>query len=195
MEVTNRTLSTLLRVLIKQNIKEWEECLPIAEYTYNRARHSTTGKSPFEVVYGFNPLSPLDILPLPLQERINMDGSARASYLKKMHDDTRQTIERQVHRLATKININKQPMIFGIGDLVWLHLRKERFPNECKSKLLPRTDGQFKMLACINDNAYKIDIPRDKYNVSDIFNVKDLSPFHGDEDLDPRTDLSQGEGR
>ena len=38
-EVTNRTLATLLRVLIKKNIKEWEECLPIAEYAYNRARH------------------------------------------------------------------------------------------------------------------------------------------------------------
>ena len=60
--------STLLRVLIKKNINQWEACLPIAEYAYNRARHSTTGKSPFEVVYGFNPLSPLDILPLPLQE-------------------------------------------------------------------------------------------------------------------------------
>ena len=29
MEVTNRTLSTLLRVLIKRNIKEWEVCLLI----------------------------------------------------------------------------------------------------------------------------------------------------------------------
>ena len=38
------------------------------------------------------------------------------------------------------------------------------------------------------------DLPRDKYNVSDIFNVKDLSPFHGDEDFDPRTDLPQGRG-
>ena len=28
-EVTNRTLSTLLRVLIERNIKEWEKCLPI----------------------------------------------------------------------------------------------------------------------------------------------------------------------
>ena len=83
MEVTNRTLSALLRVLIKKNIKEWEECLPIAEFAYNRARHSTTGKSPFEVVYGFNPLSPLDILPLPLQERINLDASARVTHLRK----------------------------------------------------------------------------------------------------------------
>ena len=190
----NRTLSTLLRVLIKKNIKEWEECLPIAEYAYNRARHSTIGKSPFEVVYGFNPLSPLDILPLPLQERTNMDASARVNFLKKMHEDTRNTIERQVQRLATKLNFNKQPMVFNIGDLVWLHLRKDRFPKERKSKLLPRVDGPFKVLARYNNNAYKIDIPRDKYSVSDIFNIKDLSPYHGDEDFDPRSDLSQGRG-
>ena len=103
-----------------------------------------------------------------------MDASARASYIKKMHEDTRHTIERQVQRLATKLNVNKQPMIFNIGDLVWLHLRKDRFPNERKSKLLPRTDGPFKVLARYNNNAYKIDLPRGKYNVSNIFNVKDL---------------------
>ena len=193
-EVTNRTLFALLRVLIKKNIKEWEKCLPITEFAYNRARHSTTGKSPFEVVYGFNPLSPLDILPLPLQERINLDASARATHIKKVHEDTRNTIERQVQRLATKLNVNKHPMIFNIGDLLWLHLRKDRFPQERKSKLRPRADGQFTVLARYNNNTYKIDIPRDKYSVSDIFNIKDLSPFHGDEEFDPRTDLPQGRG-
>src|SRR3954470_13221771 len=30
--------------------------------------------------------------------------------------------------------------------------------------------------------------------MSDIFNAKDLSPYHGDEDFDPRSDLSQGRG-
>ena len=123
-----------------------------------------------------------------------MDASARASYINKMHEDTRHTIERQVQRLATKLNVNKQPMIFNIGDLVWIHLRKDRFPNERKSKLLPRADGTFMVLACYNNNAYKLDLPSDKYNVSDTFNVKDLSPFHGDEDLDPRSDPSQGGG-
>ena len=83
-------------------------------------------------------------------------------------------------------------MVFKPGGLVWLHLRKDRFPAERKPKLLPRADGPFKVVAHYNNNAYKIDIPRDKYNVSDIFNVKDLSPFHGDVDYNPRTDLSQG---
>ena len=52
-------------------------------------------------------------------------------------------------------------MIFNIGDLVWLHLRKDHFPEERKSKLRPCADGPFKVLARYNDNAYKIDIPRD----------------------------------
>ena len=114
-----------------------------------------------------------------------MDVSDRVNYLKKMHEDTRHTIERLVQRLATKLNVNKQPIIFSIGDLVWLHLRKDPFPNERKSKLLPRADGPFKVLARYNNNAYKIDIPRDKYSVSDIFNIKNLSTYHGDEDFDP----------
>ena len=50
------------------------------------------------------------------------------------------------------------------------------------------------MLERYNNNAYKIDLPRDKYSVSDIFNVKDLSPYHGDEYFDPRSDLFQGRG-
>ena len=48
------------------------------------------------------------------------------------------------------------------------------------------------MLARYNNNAYKIDLPSYKYNVSEIINVKDLSPYHGDEAFDPRSDLSQG---
>jgi hypothetical protein len=41
-EVVNRTLSTLLRAIIRKNIKTWEECLPHVEFAYNRAVHSAT---------------------------------------------------------------------------------------------------------------------------------------------------------
>jgi len=62
-EVVNRTLSQLLRCFVNKNLKTWEEWLPHAEFAYNRVVHSTTQMSPFEVVYGFNPLTPLDLLP------------------------------------------------------------------------------------------------------------------------------------
>ena len=78
-EVVNRTLSTLLRAIIKKkNIKTWEDCLPHVEVAYNRSVHSATKFSPFEIVYGVNPLTPLDLSLLPLSEHVNLDGKIKA---------------------------------------------------------------------------------------------------------------------
>ena len=68
-------------------------------------------------------------------------------------------------------------MIFQPGDMVWVHFRKDRFPVQRKSKLMPRGDGPFKVLAKINDNAYKIDLPTTEFGVSNTFNVADLTPY------------------
>ena len=67
-------------------------------------------------------------------------------------------------------------MVLEPGDWVWVHTRKERFPEQRKSKLQPRRDGPFQILERINDNAYKIHIPSE-YGVSFSFNVVDLTPF------------------
>ncbi|KAK1595957.1 hypothetical protein QYE76_059204 [Lolium multiflorum] len=194
-EVVNRSLSTLLRTLVKKNLKSWEDCLPHAEFAYNRAKHSTTLRSPFMIVYGFEPPTALDILPLPLHQRINMDFDERTTAMKKLHEETRATIQDHVLRQATRINAKKKERVFEEGDLVWVHLRKERFPQERNSKLKPRGDGPFKVLKRINNNAYVIDIPTSKYLVSNTFNISDLSPHHGDEEgQESRTTLSQGGG-
>ena len=71
--IVNRTLSQLLRVVIQKNLKSWEECLPFVEFAYNRTVHSTTF-SPFEIVYGFNPLTPMDLIPLRFEEMVSLDG-------------------------------------------------------------------------------------------------------------------------
>ena len=70
-------------------------------------------------------------------------------------------------------------------------MRKERFPAQKRSKLLPRGDGPFQVLERINDNAYKLDLPGE-YNVSATFNVIDLSLFYVGDDL--RTNPFQDEG-
>jgi transposase InsO family protein len=46
-EVVNRTLSTMLRAILKTNLKLWEECLPHIEFAYNRSVHSMMKVSPF----------------------------------------------------------------------------------------------------------------------------------------------------
>ncbi|KAK1666739.1 hypothetical protein QYE76_054898 [Lolium multiflorum] len=114
-EVVNRTLSQLLRSMIKKNLKEWEECLPHVEFSYNRAVHSTTELCPFEVVYGFKPITPLDLLPLPIHERVNMEASKRADFVKKIHVKTKELIEKKGKSNAARMNKKRKEMLFKPG--------------------------------------------------------------------------------
>jgi hypothetical protein len=80
------------------------------------------------------------------------------------------------------------------GDLVWLHLRKERFPNLRKSKLMSHADGHFKILEKINDNAYKLKLPLE-FGVSPTFNISDLRPYLIEEDDVPSRTMPIQEGK
>jgi hypothetical protein len=180
-EVVNRTLGTMLRAVLKKNLKVWEECLPHVEFAYNRATHSTAKVSPFQVVYGFNPLAPIDILPLPASERIHSDAKKRAEFILQMHETTKHNIEKMNEKYRITGSKGKQEIKLQPGDLVWLHLRKDRFPELRKSKLMPRADGPFKIIEKINDNAYKLELPPE-FGVSPTFNISDLKPYLGEED-------------
>jgi hypothetical protein len=66
-------------------------------------------------------------------------------------------------------------------------LRKDRFPELRKFKLMPRAAGPFKLLQQINESAYKLDLPVD-FGVSPTFNIVDLKPYLGEGDeLESRT--------
>jgi hypothetical protein len=135
------------------------------------------------VVYGFKPITPLDLLPLPIQERENMEASKRAEFVKKIHLKTKEAIEKKGKDNASRVNKKQKEVLFQPGDMVWVHFCKDRFPEKRKSKLLPRGAGPYKVLAKINDNAYKIDLPVEEFGVSNSFNVADLTPYE-DKDLD-----------
>ncbi|KAL4387058.1 hypothetical protein GQ457_09G017620 [Hibiscus cannabinus] len=129
-----------------------------------------------ELVYGFNPLTALDLVPLPLTDICSLDGEQKAELVKTIHLKAKQRMEKINQSNATRANKGRKQVIFEPGDWVWVHLRKERFPSRRKTKLDPRGDGPFQVLERINDNAYRIDLPGE-YNVSSSFNVADLSPF------------------
>ncbi|KAL4017179.1 hypothetical protein IC575_024855 [Cucumis melo] len=103
-EVVNRTLGVLLRSLISKNLKSWEETLPFVEFAYNRAIHNTTHCSPFEVVYGFNPLTPLDLSPLPPNMFTSDATSSRVEYIKTLHKEIKERIEKKNQKLVTRKN-------------------------------------------------------------------------------------------
>ncbi|KAH9656969.1 hypothetical protein KPL70_022870 [Citrus sinensis] len=65
-----------------------------------------------------------------------------------IHEKTKFNIERRTEQYAKQANKGRHKLVFEPGDWVWLHMRKERFPERRKSKLLPRGDGPFQVLEC-----------------------------------------------
>jgi hypothetical protein len=48
--------------------------------------HLTTSFSHLEIVYGFNPLTPMDLIPLPFKERVSLDGQKMAKMVRQLHE-------------------------------------------------------------------------------------------------------------
>ncbi|KAF5774775.1 putative nucleotidyltransferase, Ribonuclease H [Helianthus annuus] len=65
-EVVNRSLGNLLRCLVGDHVKAWDQKLCQAEFAHNHAVNRSTGYSPFQIVYSSQPRGPLDLMSLPV---------------------------------------------------------------------------------------------------------------------------------
>lgn len=67
----------------------------------------------------------------------------KADFVWYIHEKARQNIDKRTKQYTNKVNKGHKKVVFKLGDWVWLHMRKERFPIQRHSKLLPRRDGPF----------------------------------------------------
>jgi hypothetical protein len=121
-------------------------------------------------------LTIMDLIPLPIDERVGLDGNCKTHVVKTLRESVQQQIEKRNRMYATKANNRCKHVVFQPADWVWMHIRKDRFSTHRKSKLQPRGYGPFHMLERINDNAYKVDL-LGEYGVSATFNVSHLTLF------------------
>ncbi|KAF8754939.1 hypothetical protein RHS01_05438 [Rhizoctonia solani] len=75
-----KTISDRRRAYSGVNQKDWVKWLPMAEFAYNNAVHSSTGKSPFKALYGWEPsLTPSNI-PTDVPEADNLATQMEAQW-------------------------------------------------------------------------------------------------------------------
>jgi hypothetical protein len=53
--VVNKSLVDILRSLVTEHHSSWDQIFPQADFAYNDSVNRSTGKSPFQILYGTQP--------------------------------------------------------------------------------------------------------------------------------------------
>ncbi|GJR92736.1 putative nucleotidyltransferase, ribonuclease H [Tanacetum coccineum] len=178
-EVVNRSLGNLLRCLVGDHVKAWDQKLCQAEFAHNHAVNRSTGFSPFQVVYSAQPRGPLDLMTPRVSSSVPKKVQDFVAGLHDVHKAVHENLVRANSKYKQDADHKRRHVDFEEGDFVWVVLTKDRFPVGEYNKLSAKKVGPLEIVEKINSNAYRLKLPS-HIRCSDVFNVKHLIPYHGD---------------
>lgn len=126
-EVTYRNLGNLIWSSVGSNDKQWDQVLSHAKFSYNRSRNGSMKMSPFEIVNGQNPNSILDLVPLPLKDRVNYKAEEMVEHIKHIHETVRKHIEDNNWKYKERVDKGRRRVVFEASDYVWAVLTWDRY--------------------------------------------------------------------
>nr|GEX74220.1 hypothetical protein [Tanacetum cinerariifolium] len=150
------------------NAKQWDLILAQAEFAYNRSVNRTTGKSPFEVVYKWNLITPLDLVPVPAMGRFSEEGADQSEQIKELHRSVQEHIIRHNKQYKEHADKCRKQVLYREADLVWIHLHLSPYKmdsnDEPDSWLSIFQEGEDDADA-VNDFDHFLEIPSGKSKV------------------------------
>ena len=172
-ERVNGTLSRILRNYVDHHQTNWDEKLKWAVYSYNTTVHESTGYSPFQIIHGFDPRSPLKNNeagdPLNMPELMTKRNEIRQS----ANENNKRAQAKQ------KLNYDKghQKAELSVGQLV---LVRELFiSTEFSKKFHPKWDGPYVVVNILGerDNPKAITIWDSANWSKKTFSINDVKPY------------------
>ena len=162
-----------------ENLKSWDLQLYQAEFAYNRSINRSTSLSPFTIIYGGNPQTPLDLTPLLDLKRTHIKAEDLIAHIKEGHKLTIKNLQESTAKYKAMADKKQCPLEFEEGDFVWAILTKDRFPIREYNKLVVRKIGPIEIVKKINANAYQLKLPS-HIKTSNVFNIKHFVLFIDD---------------
>jgi hypothetical protein len=179
-EVVNRSLGDLLRSLVTEHHSSWDSVLPQAKFAYNDSVNRSTGKSPFQVVYGMQLRGVSELRDSEHTATSSASAEEFTEVIKELHSKVKQRLQDSNQEYKRRADQHRRQLQFEVGDLVLAHLRKERFPRGTYNKLKMKKIGPCRVLKKFGENAYEIELS-EGIGISSIFNIADLYPYKAGE--------------
>jgi hypothetical protein len=198
-ERVHQILEDMLRACAISFGKNWEKCLPFAEFSYNNSFQSSLGMAPFEALYGRKCQTPLNWSKTGERQFFGPDMIKEAEDQVRIIQEHLKTA--QSHQ-KSYYDRHHQDVSYEIGEKAYLRVTPLKGIHRfgIKGKLAPRYVGPFPILAKHGELAYQLELPSTFLDVHDVFHVSQLKrcfkdPIHGVDHttLDLQEDLTYRE--
>jgi hypothetical protein len=169
-ERTIQTLEDLLRSCVLEFGGNWEDLLPLVEFTYNNSYQASIGMAPYEALYGRKCRTP--ICWDEIGER-KLLGPKMVQITTDKVRVIRQRMKEAQDRQKSYSDNRRRPLEFQIGDRVFLKVApwKGIIRFGMKGKLAPRYIGPFEVIARIGLVAYRLKLPAHLEKIHNVFHV------------------------
>ncbi|KAH9619215.1 hypothetical protein KSS87_003192, partial [Heliosperma pusillum] len=188
-ERVNALLELYLRHFVGANQKDWAKLMDVAQFSYNLQKSESTGQSPFEIVTGYQPLTPQAIA-------IGYSGQSPAAFRmargwNEQLDIAKAYLDKASKKMKKWADKHRRHVEYQVGDLVMVKLLPQQFKafRSVHKGLVRKYEGPFPVIKRIGKVSYRVELPP-KLKIHPVFHVSMFKPYHGDE-VDP----SQGESQ
>jgi hypothetical protein len=171
-ERTNQTFEIALRHYVNIHQTNWADLTDIVEASINTAISATTKKSPFELLYGFNPKHVLEMVSSNGVENADDWASLREIYRQEAND----AIVNAQATMAAQMDRKSIPVSYVVGDKVYLKLHHGyTLPSTIKPKISQQRAGPFVVEAIVGKNACRVALPP-TWKIWPVISVSFLEP-------------------
>ncbi|QRW23806.1 Retrotransposable element Tf2 protein [Rhizoctonia solani] len=123
----------------------------MAKFAYNNAVHSSTGKTPFKALYGWEPTLTPSNVPTDVPEANNL-----AQTMEKQWREVESALWQSKSRMTA--GEEGSPIDFELGEEAWLDARNVNLKT-LSPKLTEQRLGPFKVIKEISNRAYQLKLP------------------------------------
>jgi hypothetical protein len=178
----NQVLETYLRHFIAPTRTDWDEWLSRAQFAYNNSYHESIRATPFRLVLGRDPRTPLG------SSSNGQRPTQAAAFVEKLRfctDRARTLLYAAEQRQKAIADRKRVDMNHAVGDQVLLSTKNMMLKHAERSrKLMPRWVGPFKVLQKVGNLAYRLEM-NPGWRIHPVFHVSLLEPYRSDGRVQP----------